>query len=278
MEASMSPFLLAAQRKPTPHTPIWIMRQAGRYLPEYQAIRQKVSFMELCKTPELAAEVTVQPVDRLGVDAAILFCDILIPAEAMGLEVVFQPSGGPKIMNPVRSQADVDALCIPDPHDTVPFVFDAIRQTKDTLNGRVPLIGFAGAPFTMACYMVEGMGSKNYAILKELMFTQPGVFHNLMDTITETTIVYLNAKIAAGAQAVQLFDSWGGILGRSDYQEYALPYSKRILEALKDSSAPTIHYINNGGHLLDLISELPNQVIGVDWRVDLADAVGHRRR
>ncbi|MDF1561683.1 MAG: uroporphyrinogen decarboxylase [Deltaproteobacteria bacterium] len=268
------PFLRAAFGLPTEFTPIWIMRQAGRYLPEYRAIREKVSFIELCKTPDLAAEVTVQPIDRLGVDAAILFCDILVPCEAMGLELSFE-GGPPKITPPVRSLAAAEALVVPDPVETMGYVMEAIRKIRERLAGRVPLIGFAGAPFTLATYMVEGGGSKDFLNLKRMIHAEPATYRLMMEKIADTTALYLNAQIEAGAQAVQIFDSWGGALSPADFREYELPYVQRIIDQLACEDIPVIFFVGQSASLIEVMLESGADVLGIDWRIPLDDA---RRR
>jgi uroporphyrinogen decarboxylase len=248
-------------------TPIWLMRQAGRYLPQYQAIRDRISFLELCKTPDLAAEVTIQPVDILGVDAAILFSDILIPLEAMGLELRYEPA--PVFTNPVRSEAAVEALRLPVVEEDVPFVYQTIQLLRRELDGRVPLIGFGGAPFTLACYMVEGQGSRNFATVKRMMYDAPRLFGKLMEKITETSRRYLTAQIDAGAQAIQIFDTWGGIVSPFDYHEFILPYSRDLIAALENRDVPIIHFVKGAGAMLDLVRQAGGQVIGLDWCVSL---------
>ena len=265
-------FLRACFGLPTDYTPTWIMRQAGRYLPEYRAVRSKVSFLELCQTPELAAEVTLQPIDRLGVDAAILFSDILPPAQAMGLDLSFE-GGPPKISPPVRSQADVDRLVVPDPTEGLGYVLDAVRLIRRELNDRVPLIGFCGAPFTMASYMVEGGGTKSFAHLKGLIFGQPKVYTALMDKIADTTAAYLNAQIEAGAQAVQIFDSWAGALSPEDFRTFALPWVQRVIEQLKGEDVPVIYFVGEAGTLLEAMGEAGADVLGVDWRVPMSEVL-----
>jgi uroporphyrinogen decarboxylase len=265
-------FLKACRREPVDVTPVWIMRQAGRYLPEYQKIRGKNSFLTMCKTPELAAEVTVQPIERLGVDAAILFSDILIPVEAMGVPLEFHDGKGPVLGKEIRGQADVDVLVVPDPTDKVPFVMEAIRILRRTFEGKVPLIGFSGAPFTLASYIVEGGTSRNFIRLKTLMYQAPNVFRSLMVKIVKTVVAYLNAQIEAGAQAVQLFDTWAGILTPGDYEKYALPYTREVVESLNRDGVPVIHYANDCATLLPAIRTLPVDVIAVDWRIPLDQA------
>ncbi len=267
-------FLRACRRLPVPRTPIWMMRQAGRYLPEYRAVRAKASFLELCRTPELACEVTLQPIDLLGFDAAILFSDILITLPAMGLEVAF-PDKGPKILAPVRDRAAIDALVVPDPEAELPFVMEAVRQIQRGLGGRVPLIGFAGAPFTMATYAVEGGGSKDYAHTRKLLFGDPAAAHALLDKLARTTAVYLEAQIAAGADAVQLFDSWAGILSPRDFREFALRWSKRVIELIRESRTfaarpvPIIYFVNGCAPYLEDYATSGADVLGVDWRLDI---------
>jgi len=267
-------FLKACRGEKVDYTPVWMMRQAGRYLPEYQAVRSKLTFLELCKTPELAAEVTIQPVDIVGVDAAILFSDILIPLEAMGLTLEFHEKIGPVFPAPVRDQQAVDRLIIPDPDEHLNFVMDTIRILRRELAEKVPLIGFAGAPFTLATYLIEGGSSKFFFETKKMMFADPELYSSLMDKITECTSVYLKAQAAAGAQALQIFDSWAGVLAPGDFERFALPYVKRIIADLKEATdVPIIYFANNGSTLLDLSKTSGADVLGLDWRVDIAKAV-----
>jgi uroporphyrinogen decarboxylase len=267
-------FLRACRRLPVPRTPIWMMRQAGRYLPEYRAVRAKASFLELCHTPELACEVTLQPIDRFGFDAAILFSDILVPLPAMGLEVAF-PEKGPVISNPVRDRAGIDALVVPDPDDKLPFVAEAVRQIKKGLAGRVPLIGFAGAPFTLATYAVEGKGSKDYANTRKLMFGDPTAFHGLLEKLARTVAASLEAQVAAGADAVQIFDSWASVLTPRDFREFALRWATRVIELLrgsptwKNGGVPIIYFANGCAPYLDDYASCGADVLGVDWRIDI---------
>ena len=264
-------FLRALRGEPVDTTPIWIMRQAGRYLPEYRATRAKArDFLTLCKTPELACEVTVQPIDRLGVDAAILFSDILIPAEAMGVPLTFTDEG-PRLQ-PVRDADGVAKLRVPDAESELPFVYDAIRMIKRALGGRVPLIGFAGAPFTMYTYIIEGQTSKQFAESKRLLFGAPEVARALLDKITDTTIAYLAAQVRAGADCVQLFDSWVGQLAPDDFRAFAAPYVARIIAALKPLGAPIIYFANDGATLLADAASLGADALGVDWRIPLDEA------
>ncbi len=266
-------FLRACRGEKTQPVPVWFMRQAGRYLPEYQQIRGKADFLTMCKTPELAAEVTLQPVDLLGVDAAILFSDILVPLEAMGTGLSFQEGRGPVITPAVRSWDEFSILHSVDPEKEIPFVFDTIRILRKELSNRVPLIGFAGAPFTLATYLIEGGSSKSFINVKKMFFSQPDLFRAIMDLITEVTIKYLSAQIEAGAQAIQLFDTWGGILTRQDFRDGALVYARRIFNAIRDRGVPMIYFVYNGGHLLDLIRRSGADVFGLDWRTDIATAL-----
>ncbi|GAB4559086.1 MAG: uroporphyrinogen decarboxylase [Geothermobacteraceae bacterium] len=262
-------FLKACRGEKTDYTPVWLMRQAGRYLPQYMEVRRKVTFLELCKTPELAAEVTIQPIDYLNADAAILFSDILTPVEPMGLKLDFVP--GPVFENPVRTEADVAALRIPDVENDVPYVYETIRILRREFEGRVPLIGFGGAPFTLACYMVEGKGSKDFAQIKRMMYGAPDLYAALMDKVTEMDRLYLNAQVAAGAQAIQIFDTWGGIVSPLDYEKFILPYTKKLIDGL-DRSVPVIHFVKGAGTMLDKVRLAGSDVVGLDWHVNLGTA------
>ncbi|MEN8140184.1 MAG: uroporphyrinogen decarboxylase [Thermodesulfobacteriota bacterium] len=264
-------FLKACRGEKTEYTPIWIMRQAGRYLPDYHKVRSKMSFLELCKTPEKAAEVTLQPVDILGVDAAILFSDILVTPDAMGMDLTFKEKQGPILANPVRSQADLDRLRDPDPVESLGYVLETIKILRGEL--QVPLIGFSGAPFTLSTYMIEGGSSKNFFNTKKMMYEAPDLYHGLMKKITRATISYLQAQVEAGAQALQVFDSWAGALAASDYAEYALPYVQDIISALKPAGVPLIYFANNCAALLDLTKTSGADVLGLDWRVDIPTAI-----
>ncbi len=266
-------FLKACRGEDVPYTPVWLMRQAGRYLPEYQAVRAEVDFLTLCKTPELAAKVTLQPVDKLNVDAAILFSDILIPVEAMGMHLSFSDKRGPILSEPIRNKSGVDRLLIPDTEDAMPFVIETIKILRKELEKKVPLIGFAGAPFTLATYMIEGGSSKNFLHTKKMMFQNPGLFHSLMDKITTTVTLYLGTQIKAGAQAVQLFDTWAGVLTPEDYKEFEFPYIKRAVAELKKEGVPIIYFANECAGLLKEIKKTGADVIGVDWRIDLREAI-----
>jgi uroporphyrinogen decarboxylase len=264
-------FVAALRGQPVDTTPVWIMRQAGRYLPEYRATRAKAGdFLTLCKTPELACEVTLQPIDRLGVDAAILFSDILIPLEPMGMKLGF-PDEGPRLV-PVRDEAGVRALRVPSAEAEMPFVMEAVRLIRRALDGKVPLIGFAGAPFTMLTYAVEGQTGKQFAETKKLMYTAPAVAHLLLQKLTDTVADYLGAQIRAGAQVVQLFDSWVGQLAPDDFRVFAAPYVKQLIDKLKPLGAPIIYFANDGGALLGDAAGLGADALGVDWRTPLDEA------
>ena len=263
-------FLKACRNEPVDVTPVWLMRQAGRYMSEYRSVRSKVSFLELCKSPELCTEVSIQPIDILGVDAAILFSDILVPIEPMGMKLDFNPS--PVFEKPIRSQADVDALRVIDPEADVPYVMETIKMLRRELEGRVPLIGFSGAPFTLVSYMVEGGGSKSFMKLKGMMFNEPDIYRNLMEKVTETVIRYLKAQTAAGAQALQIFDTWGGILSPGDYLNFVLPYTMRVIQAVKTPDVPIINFVGNSQGIMPLVAQAGGDVIGVDWRIDMAEA------
>ena len=250
------------------------MRQAGRYLPEYRAIRQKVDFLTLCKTPELAAEVTIQPVDILGVDAAILFADILLPLEAMGAELQFVKGDGPTFPNPVRTREDIARLREPNVDETLGYVFDAMRLVRRELDGRVPVLGFGGTPWTLAAYLVEGGGSKHFEHLLAWSYGDPEGLSVLLDRVADVSIAYLLGQIAAGAQALQLFDTWGGLLDLERWRALALPPLAKVVAAIK-GQVPLIYYINGGTHLLPALAELPVDVLSVDWRLPLSEV---RRR
>jgi uroporphyrinogen decarboxylase len=270
-------FLKACRREPVDCTPVWFMRQAGRYMAEYRALRAKHSILELCKTPELAAQVTLQPIDRFPLDAAIIFADILLPLEPMGLSLEFAEGEGPVIHNPVRSQADVERLKVIDGGE-LEYVAEAIRQARRALNGRVPLIGFAGAPFTLASYAIEGGSSRNYLLTKQLMYCEPKAWHQLMDKFARVITGYLRRQIKAGAQAIQLFDSWVGCLSVGDYVEYMLPHVQLIFEGLKREGVPMIHFGTGTSAMLRQMRDAGGDVIGVDWRIHLDEAwatVGH---
>jgi uroporphyrinogen decarboxylase len=260
--------LRAARNQPNDVTPIWIMRQAGRYLPEYRAIRGKIAFLDLCKNPDLAAEVTVQPVTRLGVDAAIIFSDILIPIEAMGMHLELGDKG-PHLPQPLRTSADVEKLVVPDPVEKTGFVAEVVRRTRKALNDSVPVIGFCGAPFTLAAYMVEGGGSKSFIEIKRLMFEQPKVAHRLFEKLTETLIPYLKMQVEAGASIVQIFDSWGGELSPRDFEAFSLPYLTRMVKELKATGVPVIFFGTSMSTHLRLMKRTGADVLGMDWRIEI---------
>ena len=271
--------LRALLREPTDYTPIWIMRQAGRYLPEYNETRRRAgSFLALAKTPELACEVTLQPLDRFALDAAIIFSDILTVPDAMGLGLYFAEGEGPRFERPVRDERDVNRLSPPDP-DKLRYVFDAIAMTRKALGGRVPLIGFAGSPFTLACYMVEGGGSDDFRLVKTLLYAAPRLLHRILAVNAEAVAEYLNAQIDAGAQAVMVFDTWGGALSGPAYDEFSLEYSRRVLARLKRTSegrvVPRILFTKGGGPWLEAMAATGADALGVDWQTSLAQA---RRR
>ena len=273
-------FLRALLKQPVDYTPVWMMRQAGRYLPEYRATRAKAGdFMALCKNPELACEVTLQPLDRFPLDAAILFSDILTIPDAMGLGLSFGVGEGPKFAHPVRSAADVAKLGVPDPEGELKYVMDAVRVIRRELNGRVPLIGFAGSPWTLATYMVEGGSSKEFAVIKAMMFDQPALLHKLLDVVARSVTSYLNAQVAAGAQALMIFDTWGGNLTPRDYKEFSLRYMQSIVAGLtreaEDRKVPVILFTKGGGQWLEAMAETGADALGLDWTTDIGDA---RRR
>ncbi len=261
----------ACRREATAYTPIWLMRQAGRYMREYRDLRARIGFLELCKTPALAAEVTVRAAERLGVDAAIIFADILLIAEPMGIELEFAAGEGPTIHNPVRCGSDVDRLREIENVGSLEFVFEAVRQTRSALRTDLPLIGFSGAPFTIASYMIEGGGSRNFVHTKSLMYGDSGAWHALMSLISRGLVRYLNAQIAAGAQAVQLFDSWVGCLSPDDYREYVMPHTQSVISNVT-AGIPAIHFGTGTATLLKLMRDAGGDVIGLDWRVQLDEA------
>ena len=266
--------LRALARQPTEYTPVWLMRQAGRYLPEYNAIRAKAgSFLALAKTPSLAAEVALQPLARFPLDAAILFSDILTVPDAMGLGLYFAEGEGPRFERPLRDEAAILRLAAPDPTVELRYVLDAVRETRSALGGRVPLIGFSGSPYTLACYMVEGSGSSDWGAVKEMLYTRPDLLHRILEVNTRAVTDYLNAQISAGAQVVMLFDTWGGSLTAAQYEEFSLAYMRKLMSQLHD--APRIVFTKGGGGWLENISASGCDAVGLDWTVDPADA---RRR
>jgi uroporphyrinogen decarboxylase len=249
------------------------MRQAGRYLPQYRAIREKTDFLTLCKTPDLAAEVTIQPVEYIGVDAAIIFSDILVLPEAMGMTLVVQEDkGGPSLSSPIRSRSDIEKLQVPDPNSTLKFVMDAVRTTRSRLNGRVPLIGFSGSPWTLVAYMVEGKGSNNFRHAKEMIYSSPNDAHVLLEKVARSAANYLSAQIESGAQAVQIFDTWGGLLGQEEFEEFSLRYIKQVIALTKTKGAPVIVFCKGCGHSLEKIADAGARVVGLDWTTDIGKA------
>jgi uroporphyrinogen decarboxylase len=266
-----SPFMRACRREQVPYTPVWLMRQAGRYMKEYRDVRAKHSFLEMCKQPEVASEVTVYAAHRLNVDAAIIFADILLIIEPMGLDLEFAKGEGPVIHNPVRTAADVERVREVEDVSSLDYVYEAIRITRRELRPNIPLIGFCGAPFTLASYICEGGGSKNYINTKRLMYTDPGAWHALMSRIARALSQYLNAQIEAGAQAVQIFDSWVGALSPDDYREYVLPHTREVIQGVTPG-VPVIHFGTGTATLLELQKEAGGDCIGLDWRVRLDEA------
>ncbi|NLR66157.1 uroporphyrinogen decarboxylase [Chitinophaga varians] len=265
MSALKNDLLLKALRGETvSRTPVWMMRQAGRYLPDYIKLRDKYSFFERCENPELATEITVMPVDQVGVDAAIIFSDILVVPQAMGMEVQLVEKVGPLLPQPVKSAQDLQRLCVPDVHERLHYVFDALKLTKQTLAGRVPLIGFAGAPWTLLCYMVQGKGSKTFDEAKAFCYQQPAVAHQLLQMITDTSIAYLKAQVAAGADTVQIFDSWGGLLSPQDFEVFSLQYIRQIVAAMKDV-CPTIVFAKGAWFALEDMAATGAHGLGIDW-------------
>ena len=264
-------FLRALKKETVDRPPVWIMRQAGRYLPEFIAISKKYDFFTRCKTPELASEITVQPIRRYAVDAAILFSDILVVPQAMNIEVQMKPNFGPYLPNPIRSQKDMDMVIVPDVSVELDYVMRAIKMTKEKLADKIPLIGFAGSPWSLLCYCVQGQGSKTFDKAKEFCFTQPIVAHQLLQKITDTTIAYLKAKVAAGVDAVQIFDSWGGLLSPVDYQEFSWKYIQKIIDALKDE-IPVIVFGKGCWFALREMAGSGAAAIGVDWMCSAKNA------
>ena len=277
-------FLRALLREPTEYTPVWMMRQAGRYLPEYCATRKRAgSFLDLCKSPDMATEVTLQPLDRFPLDAAILFSDILTVPDAMGLGLYFAEGEGPKFERPLRDEAAIKALRVPDIGKDLRYVTDAVSQIRKALDGRVPLIGFSGSPWTLSCYMVEGGGSDDYARVKSLMYKEPALMHHILDVTAQAVTQYLNAQIEAGAQAVMIFDSWGGTLSHHAYHTFSLPYMQRIVQGLKREhdgvKVPVIVFTKGGGLWIDSIADIGCDAVGLDWTMDIGIArqrVGHK--
>jgi uroporphyrinogen decarboxylase len=266
-------FLAACRRQSVDMTPVWFMRQAGRCLPAYRELRTRYDIMTLAKTPELCSQVTLMPIDRFKVDGAVMFADIMLPVEAMGVSLEIQPEIGPIIHQPIRSRAAVDALQVREAEEATPFVFEAIRMVRRELaGGKAALIGFSGAPFTIACYLIEGRPSRDYTKAKALMFGEPELWHALLSKVSEVVVRYLRAQIAAGAQVVQLFDSWVGALAPQDYEEYVLPHTRYIFDGLGNAGVPTIHFGTGTATLLDGMTRAGGDVISVDWRIPLDHA------
>jgi len=257
-------FLKALRGESVERPPVWMMRQAGRFLPDFIKLRDKYDFFTRCRTPELATEITLMPIRQIGTDAAILFSDILVVPQAMNIEVEMKPNLGPWLPNPIRTSKDVENVIVPDIEETLGYVLEAVRMTKEQLNGEVPLIGFAGSPWTILCYAVQGQGSKNFDIAKKFCFTNPVAAHTLLQKITDTTIAYLRAKVVAGVDAVQVFDSWGGMLSPVDYQEFSWKYIQQIIDALKDET-PVIAFGKGCWFALDEMSKSGAMALGVDW-------------
>ncbi len=266
-------FLRACHREPVDATPVWLMRQAGRYMSEYRTLRKKYSILELIKAPDLATEVTLQPINAFNLDAAIIFADILPILEGMGLNLEFIKGDGPVIHNPIRTVSDIEALATPPAEEALGFTLQAIKQVKNELAGKVPLIGFSGAPFTLASYAIEGGSSRNYILAKSLMYGQPKIWHTLMEKLATQIGDYLRVQANAGADVLQLFDSWVGALSPSDYREYVLPHSRQAIEIAKsERDVPLIHFGTGTAGMLPLIKETGGDIIGVDWRIDIDEA------
>jgi len=276
--------LKALLREPVDVTPVWLMRQAGRYLPEYRKVRKQAgSFMDLCSNPELACEVTLQPIERYPLDAAILFSDILTVPDAMGLGLYFEEGEGPRFEKPVRNAADVRALGVPDPESELRYVMDAVRLIRRTLDNTIPLIGFAGSPWTLATYMVEGGTTKTYSQVKGMLYSEPALLHQLLETTAEAVTAYLNAQVAAGVQALMIFDTWGGVLTPRDYRDFSLQYMQRIVDGLtreaEDRKVPVILFTKGGGQWLEAMADTGADALGIDWTTDIGEArrrVGNR--
>ncbi len=270
-------YLRALMQQPVDRTPVWMMRQAGRYLPEYRATRAVAGdFMSLCKNAELACEVTMQPLRRYPLDAAILFSDILTIPDAMGLGLYFETGEGPRFKNPIKSKADIDKLPIPDPEGELQYVMNAVRTIRKELNGSVPLIGFSGSPWTLATYMVEGSGTKTFSKVKGMMYSEPKMMHQLLDKVAESVTSYLNAQIAAGAQSVMIFDTWGGVLTPRDYEEFSLNYMSKIIDGLtrenEGRKVPVTLFTKNGGQWLEKMAATGCDALGLDWTMNIAEA------
>jgi uroporphyrinogen decarboxylase len=262
-------FLRACRREPVDATPVWFMRQAGRYMADYRALRERHSLLELCRTPELATRITLQPVEAIDVDAAIIFSDLLLPFEPMGLAFDFVKGEGPRVEQPLRSDADIERLRLFEPREGLGYVLEAITMAREALAGRVPLIGFAGAPFTLASYAIEGGPSRDFARTKALMYGEPDAWHRLCDRLAQVVSAFVVAQVEAGAQAIQIFDSWVGALSAEDYREFALPHTARVFAALKPTGVPTIHFGTGTSTILPELAEAGGDVIGIDWRLPI---------
>ena len=263
--------LRACRGETVDRPPVWLMRQAGRYLPEYRRVREGIAFLDMCRDVDRAVEVSLQPIDLVGSEAVIFFSDIFVPIPGMGVDVDFAP--GPVIAEPIRTRAQVDALRNPDPRESTPFVYEILRTLRAELDGRgIPLLGFAGAPFTLAAYLVEGAGSRDFSVLKKALYREEAMMRALLDHLAEGVIAYLTAQVEAGAQALQLFDTWAGLLSRKDYAQWVQPLHQRIAEALRETGAPLILYVNQGSHVTDFMAETGFDVVSLDWRVELAKA------
>ena len=265
-------FIKACRAEPVDRVPIWLMRQAGRYLPEYRKLRQEHSFLTLCKTPDLAVEVTLQPIERFGMDAAILFSDILVLPEAMGIELNFDEKLGPRLGRDSDRTKALEGLFVPDPEEKLGFVLESIRKLRNELKGRAALIGFSGAPFTLATYLIEGGTSRHFQATKSFMYQEQEAFHRLMRTLASSVESYLKAQIRAGAEAVQLFDTWAVVLSPRDYREYVLPYMQQILEGLKREGVPTLHFSLGSSTLLEAMEQTGADVLSLDWKIDIGKA------
>lgn len=264
-------FLRACRGEPVDRPPVWLMRQAGRYLPEYRRVREGISFLDMCRDVERAVTVSLQPVELLGVEAVILFSDIFVPVLGLGIDVDFRP--GPMIGEPLRTRNQIHALRVEDPRQTVPYVFEIVRGLRRALSGpQIPLLGFAGAPFTLAAYLVEGAGSRSFSAMKRMLYREPALMRTLLDVLTEMTVAYLGAQIEAGAEAVQLFDTWAGLLAEDDYRKWVLPTHQAIVERVREGGAPLILYVNDGAHVLESMLESGADVLSLDWRCDMGVA------
>ncbi|MEW6087512.1 MAG: uroporphyrinogen decarboxylase [bacterium] len=264
--------LKACRMEKTPFTPVWFMRQAGRYMEEYRKIRENYSFIEMCKNPEIACEVTLQPVRKIPLDAAIIFADILLPLEGMGIDFYFGRNEGPVIKNPINTKSDIEKIRIIEPEKDVAYLLKAIKLVKKELDGKIPLIGFSGAPFTLASYMIEGGHSRDYLKTKIMMYNEPVSWHKMMDKLSEIIIIYLSAQIESGVDLIQLFDSWIGCLSENDYEKFVMPYSEKIFKAVKKQNVPAIHFGTGTSHLLELMKKAGGDVLGIDWRINLDEA------